>query len=130
MDSFQQIRTNFTGYLDKPDHSNTIEKESNLQLYDTNGHVRNLCFEWQDGNRALFNYAYLVSVRLILTEALNIMELIYTSNIVSIKGYNLSALFSLLMDHIPRTIPITNPRYILTPEKDQVFVTEISINKP
>lgn len=129
MDSFQLFKSNFRSDSDRLIKNEFIKMEDKLQLYETNANVRNLCFEWYDGSRALFNYAYLVSARLIQTEAINRMEITYTSNKVAINGYNLYHLFSLLIDYIPRIIPVMHPRYIVNPEQDQIFVTEISILK-
>lgn len=97
------------------------------ERHDTDSPVRNVCFVWEDGRKAFFNYAYLVSVDLLLEESLNVMLLYFSGQIVTLKGYRLGLLFDLLLSHSPRTIAACNSRYYTAKETQDSFVTEIMI---
>lgn len=100
---------------------------SNTELHDTDSNVRNLCLVWDDKRRAFFNYAYLVSVDLVLTDNLNVILLYFSGQIVTLKGYQLGLLFDLLLNHSPQRITASKPRYY-TDEQTQIsFVTEIHV---
>ncbi|QMW01473.1 hypothetical protein [Spirosoma foliorum] len=97
------------------------------ELHETDSSVRNLCFVWEDGRRAFFNYAYLISGDLVVTDTLNMMMLYFSGQIVTLKGYRLDLLFDLLLAHIPKTITASNPRYRLEAEASFAQVAEIIV---
>lgn len=105
----------------------TDKAVSTIALHDIDSHVRNLCFVWEDGRRAFFNYAYLISVDLVLTDNLNEMLLYFSGQIVRLTGYQLRTLFDLLIDHMPKTITANNPRYYIDGQMWEAFVTEIQV---
>jgi hypothetical protein len=97
------------------------------EQHETDSHVRNVCFMWEDGRRAFFNYAYLVSVDLTLQESGNVMLLCFSGQIVTLKGYHLDLLFDLLVNHSPKVIAASNPRYLIDDQNSAVVVTEIVV---
>jgi hypothetical protein len=98
-----------------------------VAIHDADSSVRNVCFVWDDGRRAFFNYAYLVSVDLVLTDSLNVMLLYFSGQIVTLKGYQLGLLFDLLLNHIPKTIIASHPRYFIEGQTSVTVVTEIAV---
>lgn len=98
-----------------------------IALHDTDSPVRNLCFVWTDGRRAFFNYAYLVSVDLTLSDSLQIMRLSFSGPLVMLKGYRLDVLFDLLLSHMPKTITASPVRYALNGQTPDVFVFDIQL---
>ena len=100
---------------------------AHLVTHDTDSFVRNICFVWEDGRKAFFNYAYLVSVDLLPMDSLNVMLLYFSGQIVTLKGYQLGLLFDLLLNHIPKTITASNPRYYMNEQTKAGFVIDIHI---
>ena len=58
-----------------------------VQLHDADSLVRNICFVWEDGRKAFFNYAYLVSVDLLVSGSTNVFLLSFGSYTVRSKGH-------------------------------------------
>lgn len=127
MHHVQHFRANFAQdeMKDKTSDNQTIYTIDGTELHETDSSVRNLCFVWEDGRRAFFNYAYLVSIDMVLTDNLNEMLLYFSGHIVTLKGYQLSPLFDLLFDHSLKTIRARNPRYLVDGKTQHSLVTEI-----
>ncbi|MCK8491756.1 hypothetical protein M0L20_07820 [Spirosoma sp. RP8] len=92
------------------------------------GHVRNLCFNWPDGKRMFFNYAYLIACEFNPESDKNAIQLVFSSHIVTLHGYGLDPLFISLLDHLPRFITMIDERYVSTTDQDMI-VTAIAIGK-
>lgn len=106
-------------------HETKAEKE----LYDVGSMVRNVCFVLGSGQSIFFNYAYLVSVELTVTDQVNTLTVNFTSQSIVLKGYNLQGLFEQLMSHIPKIIVVTNIRYVTDTDIAIGVVTEITLQK-
>lgn len=120
---FDQMReSNPTGDDNSP---GTVEAD----YYQQTGYVRNLCFVWPDGRRMFFNYAYLVAAEFDPGHETNIIKLSFSSHTLFAKGYSLEGLFMALLDHLPRLIRATDPRYVLDEDKTNAVVTEIQVEK-
>ena len=74
-----------------------------------------------------FNYAYLVSCKIIVGEDTNRITLRFTSDTVVVQGYNLGDLFLGLMRQTPSLIPQSDPRYAQTMDEKTFTVTEITV---
>lgn len=107
--------------------TDTEPERLNVALHDTDSPVRNLCFVWTDGRRAFFNYAYLISVDLTLSDSLQIMRLSFSGPLVTLKGYRLDVLFDLLLNHTPKTITASPARYALDGQTPDVFIIDIQV---
>ncbi|QDK82619.1 hypothetical protein EXU85_30030 [Spirosoma sp. KCTC 42546] len=129
MHQVQNFRTNFAQdeIVDTATDKPVDAQVDRAELYDTDSSVRNVCFVWENGRKAFFNYAYLVSVDLVITETLNEMLLYFSGQIVTLKGYHLGSLFDLLLNHIPKTITATNPRYHTNGQTTDTIVTDIIV---
>jgi hypothetical protein len=90
-----------------------LQEESGLvsENYDLPSNVRNVNFVLSNGNEAMRNYAYLVSVDLYKGGERNLLEVGFTSDAILITGYKLKALSDLFMRHIPKIIVPSNSRY-------------------
>lgn len=95
------------------------------EFYPSSGHTRNVCLVWPDGQRAFFNYAYLVAGEFEPNDEKNLIKLSFSSHKVSLKGYSLETLFMALFDHLPRIITAIDPRYVLEEDKTREVVIEI-----
>lgn len=129
MHHVQHFRANFdqADIEDTATDALTGHAVAGTDLHDSDSQVRNVCFVWDDGRRSFFNYAYLVSVDLILSDTLNVMLLYFSGQIVTLKGYHLGLLFDLLLNHIPKTISASQPRYYVDRQTQDCFVTEILV---
>ncbi|UFH54802.1 hypothetical protein [Spirosoma sp. KNUC1025] len=98
-------------------------------FYTGPGHSRNLCLIWPDGQRAFFNYAYLIASEFDPNSEKNVIKLNFSSHQVALSGYSLQSLFMALFDHLPRIITAIDPRYVLDEDKLKEIVIEIIIEK-
>lgn len=119
------------GQADLPPKVAPVDHRSNdavdLALHEEDSTVRNLCFVWPEGRTAFFNYAYLVSVDLTCDGQINMMRLVFSSYIVTLKGYSLQTLFASLLTHSPKTITATQPRYITDANRHEMLIIEIMV---
>lgn len=99
------------------------------ELYASPGHTRNVCLVWPDGRRTFLNYAYLVAGEFQPNSEQNLIRLSFSSHSVVLHGYGLEALFMALLDHLPRIIVATDPRYMLDEDKTKAVIVEITIEK-
>ena len=95
--------------------------------YPTTGDGRNLCFVQPDGKRQFLNYAYLIGGE--YDPEASEIKLTYTTNIVTIKGYNLQALFESLMGQVPKEIVGIDKRYSEGRDETETVITEIIIRE-
>lgn len=105
----------------------SIQPEGSNPFYLPSSHARNLCLTWLDGKKMFLNYAYLTVADFDPGEDLNSIRLMFSSHNVLIKGYGLAILFDQLMEQLPRTITVVDPRYHPLTEEVQVIVWEISV---
>lgn len=111
-----------------PTPSDASSGTGETDQYQQPGYVRNVCFVWPDGRRMFFNYAYLVAAEFKPGQETNIIKLSFSSHTVLVKGYSLDSLFMALLDHFPRLITATDPRYVLEENKTDVIVVEITVD--
>lgn len=97
----------------------------NATHYLVPGNVRPICFAWQDGERLILNYAYLVSVHFLPDD--NCMTLSFTTHKMVLKGLRLDILFIGLMDQLPRIITCTDERYAALADQDDPVVTSMTV---
>jgi hypothetical protein len=88
---------------------------------------RTLCLVWPEGRRFFLNYAYLVAGEFRVDGEVNLIQLEFTSHLVTIQGYGLHPLFTDLLDHLPRWIEMTDPRYRETSSTERLLVTELAV---
>jgi len=106
-----------------PAKSETSAPVANRERYAEAGQVRNVCFEWEDGNRIFLNYAYLVSVKYEPEE--NRLALHFTSDDVLLHGVRLESLFFELMQHLPKIISCKDARYNTLKDENASVVNQI-----
>lgn len=100
-------------------------QEVNAVHYPAPGNVRNLCFAWQDGQRLILNYAYLVSLHFLPED--NCITLTFTTHKVVLNGLRLEGLLAGLMDQYPRIITCSDERYAALADQDTFLVTAITV---
>lgn len=96
-------------------------------MYAQVGHTRNVCMSWPDGRRMFFNYAYLIAASFEPNGEFNSIQLDFSSHTVWLKGYRLIGLFTALLDHLPRLISATDPRYRLDEDGPEGIVVQITV---
>lgn len=97
----------------------------NANRFYTESNVRNLCFVWPDGRKEFLNYAYLVGGRYSPNDST--ITLIFTTDIVTIKGSGLKILFDQLFEHAPKQVVCTDSRYNAIEDGAGFIVNEILI---
>ncbi|MEP7170460.1 MAG: hypothetical protein ABI855_13910 [Bacteroidota bacterium] len=121
---FDQMRQNNSS----PEDGEINEHEnSENEFYPAHGNNRNLCFMWPDGKSMFLNYAYLVSGEFEAEE--NIITLIYTTHIVTLKGIDLNFLFQELFANTVKRISVSEHRYNEIKKNTESIVNEINIQK-
>ena len=121
---FDQMRDNNPAKAESEDVTDSGQTSG---MFHSFGHARNLCLVWPNGKQSFFNYAYLVSAEFHPGNDVNLINLNFTSHDVIIKGYGLELLFSQLLDHLPRIIPVIDPRYIPSEQSGKSIVTDIQV---
>lgn len=111
----------------QPDENAIVNSETENQNYDRPGNIRNLSFAWPNGTMEFFNYAYLVSCKINVGEEENRITIKFTSDTVTLKGYNLGELFLGLKNQTPSVITQLDARYVSAQDHKNIIVTEISI---
>lgn len=114
----------------KMQENDPTSKENNAESitnYAVAGNVRNITFIWQDGKKQSLNYSYLVSCEYIPDD--NTITMLFTTQIVILKGVKLSGLFDALVAQLPESITCIDARYNSTIEDKMSIVNEIVIQK-
>jgi hypothetical protein len=125
---YNELRENDPGSGAKEKSEATGQSEDDI-FYAQPGNVRNLGFAWGDGRKQAFNYAYLVSQELNVSQDVNVITLYFTSHVVTIKGYKLDLLYEDLFVHKSRVIHAVDKRYATDNlEAQQSTVTEITVS--
>lgn len=129
----------FIGNFDEPDNKEPMREtasgqatvaapvQKQVEEHERDSLVRNVCFEWLDGRKAFFNYAYLIAAELTINDQDTVLKLTFGSYTVTVKGYRLGILFERLKEHRPKTITAVEPRYALDGQNPTPVVVEISV---
>lgn len=97
------------------------------ESFPTSGQARNLCLVWPDGRWAFFNYAYLVAGEFKPDGEMNEIRLNFSAHTVTLLGYGLSALFTALLEHLPRFVVAVDERYRSMEESQSAVVVEMRV---
>lgn len=123
--SYRQRRENDQVKNDSQANSQIDETEN--KGCDTAGINRTICFVWADRRKKFFNYLYLVSGELDVGGDLNVITLYFTTEIVTLKGYSLEDLFSLIMNQTVPVIIQDDERYAPSDYDNAYIITEMSV---
>ena len=121
---FDQMRTG-----DPTSVEETSASVAQYDIYPTPGYTRNLCLVWLDGRQLFLNYAYLIACDFNPEDVVNVITLNFSSHQVKLRGYGLDILFVALLDHLPRKVIVTDPRYVLEDDKNAVVVIDMTVEK-
>lgn len=121
------LKDRFANHSDTPTEQPQPEEQKSVDLYDTPGHARNICFVQADGEAEFLNYAYLVSCKFTPNE--NAIKLTFTTCAVEIKGQNLRELFKGIFNQTVQSVSVIEERYMAMKEKSDVAVTKIIISQ-
>jgi len=115
-----------TDLSDRFNRIGNASKEAGLAYYTTDAHVRNVYFVLLDGKSYFLNYDNLNSGEFLPEE--NTITLTFTTHIVTLKGRNLSDLFTHLSAHGVREIKMIHERYAAAEETGSL-VTHIEVRR-
>lgn len=119
---YNQLREN---NLTTKNNAQSPNDENNTTTYYEQGGAKNICFVWPEGRKFFLNYAYLVSGEYQAED--NNITLIWTTHIVTLKGYQLEKLFDELMQHLPKYVVCVDMRYNQISENGKSVVNEIGV---
>lgn len=102
----------------------TRHRVKDAAYYSEAGPVRNVCFVPLDGTRLFLNYSYLIAG--VFSHEISTVTLTFTTHVITLKGFNLAALFDGLSTHSFRHIAAVDERYAAADEA-QSIVTEIVV---
>lgn len=119
------LKDRFANHSENAAEQPQPEEQKSVELYDTPGHARNICFVQADGEAVFLNYAYLVSCKFLPSKS--IIQLFFTTHSVEIKGQDLRNLFKSIFNQTAHSIFVIEERYVATKEKKDVVVTSILI---
>lgn len=111
-------------FSDKREISSGQTQKAQDEIYPSEGNVRNVCFIPLTGKMFALNYAYLIKMEYAIEE--NRIDLIWTTDLVTLTGINLKPLFFELFHHVPKTIVCIDARYNATAEKGTSIVNTIT----
>lgn len=95
--------------------------------YDENAPIYNICFALPDASQAFFSYASMVSA-ICLPEGDHIL-LTFTMHKVTIKGYNLKALFKYLYARKVYIVMVDDDHRTVSEESTKAIVTDIKVEE-
>jgi hypothetical protein len=116
---YDQMRQSNPTKLD----GDTVVKD--CEYFDQSSNTRNLCFVWADNRMKFYNYAYLISGDYLPDDSS--ITLVFTTDIIVIKGARLLGLFDELLRHLPRKIVCVEERYRLSVDENMPIIDSIEI---
>lgn len=131
------MNQNFKSKFNQPSSNNVTEdtrvknvkaNAPDIELYDQYSGIRNVCFNFLDGNRIFLNYNYLVCSE--FDSSKNQITLSFTTHIVILNGINLGWIFEELLFHSIQLISCRDVRYNQLLEEDCSIVNSIDIKTP
>jgi hypothetical protein len=127
--NFEQMRRGEQNEESQPNADNQSAQQNDaFSTYPAVGNGRMLCFVWPDGKRVFLNYAYLISGELKQEEPDGLyIILTFSSGQVTMKGTGLEVLYEALVNQSPKTILVSDSRYIQLDDSNETVVTEITL---
>jgi hypothetical protein len=121
------LKDRFANHSENAAEQPQPEEQKTVELYDTPGHTRNICFVKINGDRLTLNYRDLLS-REYKIEPQKI-TLKFTTLIVILKGQNIEKIYEYILEERMKLIKETEERYLQLNSEQQTFISEIAITK-
>lgn len=121
------LKDRFANTSDTPAEQPQPEEQKSVELYDTPGHARNICFVQADGEAEFLNYAYLVSCKFVPPDSL--IRMVFTTCSVEVKGQNLRELFKGVFNQTVQSVSVAEERYIALRMGEETIITGIIIER-
>lgn len=93
----------------------------------TDNSFNGVLIRWEGGRKMIFYYAFLISVRFLIEENMNLIVMKFTSEIVTLRGYLLHTLFMRFTHEKPLLIDVIDNRYVVSQAKEQPIVIEVIV---
>lgn len=114
------LKDRFANHSENAAEQPQPEEQKSVELYDTAGHARNICFVQTNGEKCFLNYVDLISGS--FSPEKNSIELSFTSNTVLIHGTNLSLLYNQIRSQEVKELKVSDSRYSeIAPENDTLI---------
>lgn len=121
------LKDRFANHSDTPADQPQPEEQKSVELYDTPGHARNICFVQADGSMTFLNYAYLVSGE--YDPEKSEIKLSFTTHQVNINGTNIHGVFNSLLLHSVQKLYEVMQRYESVQAGNNTTIFKIYIQK-
>lgn len=121
------LKDRFTNRSETKDEQPQPEVQKSVELYETAGHARNICFVQTNGEKYFLNYVDLISGR--FSPEKNSIELSFTSSNVSIHGTNLSLLYNQIRSQEVKELKVSDSRYSEIAPDNDTLIKEIVFSR-
>lgn len=121
------LKDRFANHSDTTAEQPLPEEQKSVELYDTAGHARNICFVQESGVMTFLNYAYLISGQ--YNPETSVITLGFTTHLVVIKGCGIDSVFAAIIESKARKIIQINNRYLEIQNARIEIISEIEISK-
>lgn len=121
------LKDRFANRSETKDEQPQPEEQKSVELYDTPGHARNICFVQADGSMTFLNYAYLVSGE--YDPERSEIKLSFTTHQVNINGINIHSVFNSLLLHSVQKLYEALQRYESVQVGNGATISKIYIQK-
>lgn len=101
-------------------------KDENDECYKI-GETKTINFIKTDGSQQMFPYSQLTTAWTEDTDEGNVIKMIFSTHVVTIKGHNLAKIYEAMEKHNLKAITAQDERYLKTIGEKNVFIKEIEI---
>lgn len=119
------LKDRFANHSDTPAEQPQPEEQKLVELYDTPGHARNICFVQADGSMTFLNYAYLVSGE--IDPDKKRLTVSFTTHVVRIEGECLLTIYMNIFTQSIKIIFTIEERYRQLLSGSDIMVKNISV---
>lgn len=120
------LKDRFANHSENAAEQPQPEEQKSVELYDTAGHARSICFVQESGVMTFLNYAYLVSGQ--YNPETSVITLGFTTHTVSLNGHDLGDLYVKLQKQEVSRVTASSSRYLQKGLENQTFIKEIIVN--
>ncbi len=114
------LKDRFANHSENAAEQPQPEEQKSVELYDTPGHTRNICFVKINGDRLTLNYRDLLSREYKIEPQKITLE--FTTLIVILKGKNIEKIYEYILEERMKLIKETDERYSeIVPENDTLI---------
>lgn len=115
------LKDRFANHSENAAEQPQPEEQKSVELYDTAGHARNICFVQTTGESIFLSYAYLCFAS--FNPDRSTISLTFTTHQVVIKGNDLGGIFDSIFSQQIKTLKVNEKRYDESPRIEKILIT-------